>query len=367
MQSSVLPAGRREYNRRPCTKAVEYGIGAAWERSGKGYYMWGIMGIAVITGIAALLFGLKYRMLKDCVRQAGQDMAEIMENPQENRILRASNPSGAAERLLTQINRYIQYHQQERVAWQRHERQLQEQIENISHDLRTPLTAMLGYLELVDDSRLSEDDREALAVVERRSRYLQGLISDFYDLSRLERQNVRLEQKPVDIVRLIRENVLAHSLEFEERQLSVELELPETAVTVLGDWEALERITHNLLQNALRYAHSYLRICVRSEETAQTADAADGLERRICLDFRNDTDTLTQADIPFLFDRFYTANHARPGGSTGLGLTVSRLLAEAMGGNVSAQLIPQTEGTLQAESASPEELRLTFILCSYSG
>lgn len=304
--------------------------------------MWIAVGIAVGMGIAVLFLALKYRMLKNCVRQAGRDMQEIVESPQENRILRTSNPSREAEELLEQINRYIQYHQRERVAWQRQERQLQEQIEDISHDLRTPLTAILGYLELMDGSGLSEADREALAVVERRSRYLQGLICDFYDLSRLERKNVQLEQQPVEITRLIRETALSHSPEFEERQLAVELSLPETPVTILGDQEALERILHNMLQNALRYARSRFQICVRH------ADPAEG-ERRVCLDFCNDTDTLAQADIPFLFDRFYTADHARPSGSTGLGLTVSKLLAQAMG------------GTAQAELTEQGDLCLTFI------
>ena len=296
--------------------------------------MWVAIGIAVGMGIAVLFLALRYRMLQKCVRQASLDMEEILDSPQENRILRISTPSREAERLLEQINRYIQYHQRERIDWQRQERQLQEQIENISHDLRTPLTAILGYLELVDGSGLSEADREALAVVERRSRYLQRLICDFYDLSRLERKNVQLQCKPVEITRLVRETMLSYSPEFEERRLAVELSFPETAVTVLGDQEALERILHNLVQNALRYARSRFWICVRK------ADPAEG-ESRVFLEFCNDTDSLTQVDIPFLFERFYTADHARPSGSTGLGLTVSRLLAQAMGGDVSAELTEQ--------------------------
>lgn len=296
--------------------------------------MWVTVGIAVAMGIVILVLALKYRMLKSCVRQAGRDMEEILDSPQENGILRISAPSREAELLLEQINSYIQYHQRERIHWQRQERQLQEQIENISHDLRTPLTAILGYLELVDDSGLSEADREALEVVERRSRYLQRLICDFYDLSRLENKKVQLQQKPVEITRLVRETMLSYFPEFEERRLAVELSLPETAVTISGDREALERILHNLVQNALRYARSRFEICVRE------ADPEEG-EHRIYLEFCNDTDSLTQADIPFLFERFYTADHARPDGSTGLGLTVSRQLAQAMNGTAWAELTEQ--------------------------
>ena len=347
--------------------------------------MWFAVGIAVGMVFVALYLTIRYRMLKKCIEQAGTDLEAILESPEENRILFAAAPSREAEQLLKQINRYIEFHQRERIVWQQQERQLQEQIENISHDLRTPLTAILGYLELVDDSRLSGEDREALAVVERKSRYLQGLIRDFYDLSRLERAAMRLKQEPVEITRLIRETVLSYYPEFEERHLRVELELPERAVPIIGNQEALERILHNMIQNALRYARSHFRVCVynaegkdrqesgtgecrqEGRESQEARAVQEGRERRearavqegresqevrdddtagkrqICLDFGNDTEHLTQEDIPCLFDRFYTADHARPSGSTGLGLTISKLLAEVMGGSVTAQLTEQGE------------------------
>lgn len=310
--------------------------------------MWIAVGVGVLMGLAALVFIVKYSLLKRCVEQAGQDMAEILKKPEENRILLAASPSREAEQLLCQINCYIAYHQQERVRWQRQERQLQEQVENISHDLRTPLTSILGYLELVDVGRLSREDQEALAVVERKSRYLQGLIGDFYDLSRLERADIRLEQKPVDAARLIREVVLSYYPEFEKRHLEVELALPDGAVMVVGDGKALERILHNLVQNALRYARSRFRVCIRE------AASAGGGRSRIGLDFCNDTDTLTQEDIRCLFDRFYTADHARSGTATGLGLAISRLLAQAMDGEASAVLTPSGE------------LHLLFSFCAAS-
>ena len=339
--------------------------------------MWIAVGIAVGTGLAAIFLAVKYRLLKKCIRQAGLDLTEIMDSPEENRILLATSPSREAERLLRQINRYMEYHQRERVVWQQRERMLQEQIENISHDLRTPLTSILGYLELVDDEDLSEEDREALAVVERKSRYLQALIRDFYDLSRLEKSDRNLRSEKVDIIRMLQETVLSYYPVFEERHLEVKLDLPRAPVLLRGNAEALERILHNMIQNALRYAHSYFQIrvsrkdamdkwetepvegCRRSGEKTETGRGDDGREEqqsyagenRVCLDFCNDAEHLTQEDIPYLFDRFYTADHVRPSGSTGLGLTISRLLAEAMGGAATARLTQR------------KELHLLFELC----
>lgn len=327
--------------------------------------MWIVMGIAVTTGVIAAVMTAKYCMVRNCLKQAEQELTEIMQEPGENRFLLAACPSREAERLLVQINAYIQLQQRERINWQQQERQLREQIENISHDLRTPLTATLGYLELVDRHKLSEEDRAALAVVERKSRYLQRLISDFYDLSRLERADIRMELKPVELTRLIRETVLAYYPELTERHLEVELLLPDTAVMILGDRGAVERILQNMLQNALRYARSMFRIRVydsRQKEMAASEKNAvemqpgteeicrDGQrnmigsgEDGICVDFCNDTERLTQSDIPYLFERFYTADSARPSGSTGLGLTISRLLAEAMDGQAAATLSEQNE------------------------
>lgn len=316
--------------------------------------MWIVVGIAAGLGIAVLCLAVKYRMLIKCIRQAGQDLAAILDSPQENRILLAVCPSPGAELLLQQINRYIEFHQRERIIWQQQERQLQEQIENISHDLRTPLTSILGYLELLDGSRLSGEDQEALEVVEKKSRYLQRLICDFYDLSRLEKADLYLQRESVEISRLIRETVLPCYPEFEKRHLEVDLALPETAVFIVGNQEALERILHNMIQNALRYARSHFRISVYpagcaegcGKETGEWQEPVTGYAEEkhlICLDFSNDTENLAQTDISCLFDRFYMADHARPGAGTGLGLTISRLLTEAMGGTVAAQLTEQGE------------------------
>ncbi|MBO5282743.1 MAG: HAMP domain-containing histidine kinase [Lachnospiraceae bacterium] len=329
-----------------------------------GNSMWIAMGIAAAMGVIAAVMTAKYCMIRKCLKQAEQELTEIMQEPGENRFLLAACPSREAERLFVQINAYIQLQQRERINWQQQERQLREQIENISHDLRTPLTAILGYLELVDRRKLSGEDREALAVVERKSRYLQRLIGDFYDLSRLERADIRLELKPVELTRLIRETVLAYYPELTERHLEVELMLPDTAVMILGDRGAVERILQNMLQNALRYARSTFGIRVndsrQTEMAASEKNAAEvrsgakeilgagqqnmiGGEYGICIDFFNDTDRLTQSDIPHLFERFYTADSARPSGSTGLGLTISRLLAEAMDGQAAAMLSEQNE------------------------
>ena len=90
--------------------------------------MWIAVGIAVGMGLGLLYLAVRYRMLKNCIRQAGADLADIMDSPQENRILLAATPSREAEQLLRQINRYIEFHQRERIVWQQQERQLQEQI-----------------------------------------------------------------------------------------------------------------------------------------------------------------------------------------------------------------------------------------------
>lgn len=327
-----------------------------------------------MLGILAALYALRYKMLKDCVRQAGQDMAEIMENPQENRILRVAAPSGEAERLFVQINRYIQYHQQVRSAWLRQERQQQEQIENISHDLRTPLTAILGYLKLMDLESLSEEEREDLQIVCRKAESMRRLVSQFYDYSRAVSPDYVPQQQRVDLSRYVRETMLEYYADIEVKERAAlpvaggqrnpgeterrcacqtpeteedssfhfECELPNAPVLIQADEAVLHRVLDNLVQNALRYGTSFFRVCLSQEKDS------------VYLVFENDVQGMEAEDLEPLFQRFYVkdAARSRSADATGLGLAIAQSFTEKLGGTLTAEL-PQ-EGILRFIVRFPE-------------
>lgn len=281
----------------------------------------------IITTFAAILYMVRFYRLRANLRREAKELEEIGQNPEENRILHISFPDKEAESFLEAVNAYILVTRKEKITYRNRERELRAQIENISHDLRTPLTAIIGYLELLDVSGMDEENLEMVKNISGKARSLQRLIGNFYDLSRLELNDYRLQPERLDVSRFTREIALTFYQQFEERGLAVQLtDISAEAMFICADTGAMERIFSNMFQNALRYAKSYF--CLRVFR--------DG--GKICLSFENDTDALRAEDVEHLFERFYMTQKSRTTEGSGLGLTISKLLVEAMGGSAEASL-----------------------------
>lgn len=285
-----------------------------------------------IAALAAVIYIMRFYCLKSAVKKAAGELTSIEQSPEDNRILLLSFPDKGLEELLEALNRYILLTRKERIFYQNREKALRAQIENISHDLRTPLTAIIGYLELIDTGKLSAEDAAAVERVSKKAKSLQGLIGNFYDLSRLEMNDYHLSMEKLELVHFAKEVSLLFYQEFEKKKISVQFDAPDEPLYLLADTGALERIFNNMLQNALRYAESSLYIGILEEND------------KIHIVFENDTSALKPEDAAHLFERFYVQEKSRTSESTGLGLTISKLLAEAMGGSVAAGL---TKGRLR--------------------
>ncbi|MDE5803708.1 MAG: HAMP domain-containing histidine kinase [Lachnospiraceae bacterium] len=287
-----------------------------------------------IAALTAVIYIVRFYSLKSAVKKAAEELASIEQNSEENRILLLSFPDKGLEKLLENLNRYILLTRKERIFYQNREKALRAQIENISHDLRTPLTAIIGYLELMDTDKLSAEDAAAVERVSKKAKSLQGLIGNFYDLSRLEMNDYHLNMEKLEVVHFAKEISLLFYQEFEKKKISVQFDAPEEPLYLSADTGALERIFNNMLQNALRYAESSFYIGISAKKD------------NISVVFENDTSALKPEDAAHLFERFYVQEKSRTSQSTGLGLTISKLLTEAMGGNVEAGV---AEGKLRVE------------------
>ncbi len=284
--------------------------------------MFGI--VLAIAVYAALYCGIRYTRLKRSIREINKDLADITRQIEENRILKLHASQREMEELLVTLNQTLEQIRAERISCEKREREFQRQLEDISHDLRTPLTAIQGYLKLIDRESLDSEEQEYLEVVRRRSAHLQHLINQFYEFSTLVSGNLKMELQQVDLARMCREQVLGYYQQFEDAGIEVQIHIPEKPVFIQADENALSRIIGNLLQNAVRYAKDQLTVEVREAESPVL----------IC---RNDAENLTGEDVRRMFDRFYTGDRARNQGGTGLGLAISRRLAEQMGGSMTAE------------------------------
>lgn len=279
--------------------------------------------ILIILLIPSVYFSARFFLLSKNINDTTKNLNEICANIESNRKLLFKHPDKNFERLLSEINKYLEKAQLEKIKFIRREEEIKREIENISHDLRTPLTSIRGYLELMNDENASEEEKkEYISVVERRAKGLQNLIQVFYDLSRLENKEYNLDLEITDINMVLREQVLVYYNDFEAKGINVDISLEQKPIYLKLDKNAIERIFTNLIQNAIKYGKSRFKICLEI------------IGKEVALVFANDTDDLQKEDGKFLFDRFYMKNSSRNNQSSGLGLTITKFLVELMDGQI---------------------------------
>ena len=282
--------------------------------------------LAVILALVCLALAFGFYTLEKNLRLAKKQLEAAKKGETGTRI-DLDSPNRAAEALFVSINELLDLRGAEEADYRRRERALRQQIANVSHDLRTPLTSILGYLQLLESGTLSEEERkEYLAVVEGRARTLQELIGSFYDLSRIEGGEYPLEREQVDLYRMLSELAAEFYGDFQRAGMAVEVELEKDLPFVWGDGGAVLRILTNLVGNALKHGSKFLTIRLYREGD------------HLVTSFANDGAGLTQEDVAHVFDRFYTADKTRSGQNTGLGMSIVRALARQMGHEASAEL-----------------------------
>lgn len=236
-------------------------------------------------------------------------------------------PNAAVEGLLQEINALLEQRESERAEYLRKEQDLRRQIADVSHDLRTPLTSILGYLQLLEDEDLTAQQKsEYLAVVRGRAMTLQTLITSFYDLSRLEGGQWKLEREVVDLSRVVQDQLALAYETLEQAGMLPEVELPQDPAAVWGDEKAVVRVVSNLLTNALHHGAPPLRVSLARRGNTAVAQ------------FQNAAPDMTQDQAGRVFQRFYTSDPSRTGQNTGLGLAIVQALMERMDGWAKAEL-----------------------------
>lgn len=283
--------------------------------------------LGIILILMTVFLAVRLYSLHKAIQRAADDMEEIEAQPESNRQLKTFSIDSNLEGLLKRINTVYQARQKERICYQRRELQLHQEIENISHDLRTPLTSILGYLDLIEDEETSEVEKEEyLGIIRRRAKVLQSFIQDFYEISRIQADDYPVKLALVPVQGLVKEVIVAYYHAFEQRNIQVDISLEERPCYLIADSIQLERIFNNLLQNALKYARQ--NFFVRQFTTA------DGC----ILQFMNDAEDIPEEELGRIFERFYTIDPSRNSQSSGLGLTITRALVEKLKGSVEARI-----------------------------
>lgn len=267
------------------------------------------------------------------IRRINKKLEEILETGSDEKVMVFTDNPVLME-LGGQINRLLIDRQKIRADFKREEISSKKMLANISHDIKTPLTVILGYLEIM---RLNHADNEMLKKVETKANQVMNLINQFFTLAKLESGDTNINLGKVNINEICRENVLEFYDILLQKDFDVDLFIPETAIFVQGEKEALQRILYNLLSNVIRYGSDgkYLGVFLRQDKSNVYIDVVDkgkGIEQEFASN---------------VFDRLYTMEDSRNREiqGNGLGLTIAKNLAKQLEGDIFLNSIPNVKTT----------------------
>lgn len=290
--------------------------------------------------IAVLSFVVLYQRfifrkgIQKKIGDMGDTLEQILDEKSDEKVMVFTDDK-ALIHLSSQINRLLDDRQRIQADFRRSEISAKNMLSNISHDIRTPMTVILGYLEIM---RLEAEGKDKMvAKVEQKARKVMELINQFFTLAKLESGDTQVEMGRVNLSECCRENVLDFYELLTQKEFQVEIEIPEEPVFVEGNEEALQRILFNLISNAVRYGSDgkYLGIAVRTEGAfalIHVTDRGKGIEK---------------AFAGTVFERLFTMEDSRNREiqGNGLGLTIARNLAVKMGGDITLVSEPDVSTT----------------------
>ena len=279
------------------------------------HLLWGVIGVLII--IIIYLAGKVYLM-----RKSAQEIAEAFADrlvTDTNTLIDISSRDKYMRRLAVSVNEQLRLLRKQRHKYLNGDRELKEAVTNISHDLRTPLTAICGYMDLLQKEEKSEAVSRYLALIENRTENLKQLTEELFRYSVILSTQEELVLERGHVNGVLEESIAGFYGALTQRGIIPEIRMTENRIERKINKEALSRVFSNILNNALKYSDGDLEISLKDNGEIRFANTASGLN---------------EVQVGKLFDRFFTVEAARNSG--GLGLAIAKSLVEQMGGEITA-------------------------------
>lgn len=232
--------------------------------------------------------------------------------------------------LIDSINILIVEHHRQKKEYEETRQNFKSMVTTISHDFRTPLTSISGYVQiLLDDDEVSYENRQKyLKIIESRAISLSSLIEDFYTVSSIDSLDYPYNLTTLSLSEILRAQIAAYYVELEKRYSTIEVDIVESPCYMISDRTSLQRIFSNLIKNALSYGIDKIRISLKEDENSYKIEFSNSLYENADKNIANK-----------IFERNYSVNWASSSKSTGLGLSIAKSMTEKMGGSIGAEVI----------------------------
>lgn len=248
---------------------------------------------------------------------------QVIKKEDTNSLLHSESNSLGINRLVKELNALFLDFKNIKIDVDRKNKSLYKMMTNISHDLRTPLTSALGYIDIILTSDISKEEQEKeLKIIEERLKRLEELINSFFEFSKIISNNENIELEEVNLIAIIEESMLHYYEDFEKDKRKIDFINNKNKVKLLSNQKLLIRIFDNLIGNSYKHSNSDLRIELK-------------VDNKIQIKFSNGL-LYPELDTEKMFDEFYTVDVSRTKSNTGLGLAIAKDFTEQLNGKIYA-------------------------------
>lgn len=278
-----------------------------------------------------ILFGIIILALIIYIISTKKELRNISKQIEESKgeyiNIRTSATDNSVEELVCRVNCLYDESQKINAKNKKIEEEIRRSIANMAHDLRTPLTSISGYIQLIKSERTTEvEKQEYVEIIERRTKRLESLITSFYDLSRLNNNEYNFKLEKVNLSKILCDNIALYYDEFMKKNIEPIIEIDENISSIIADEDAVNRIFSNLIGNMIKHGNDNVRISLVEK---------DGY---ILSEFINCAPNIDTKQVEKIFDRFYTAEKSRSSQNTGLGLSITKAFVEGLGSEINGKV-----------------------------
>lgn len=281
--------------------------------------------IIIMLIILCVLLICNTLIQKNKLKNLKQQIDYIYENETNKRI----TINGECKEIATSINKLIDKDKKRNIELRRMQKSMKNTLTSISHDIRTPLTSMSGYIQMLEKDNISAEKREEyINVVKGRITVVQNIVEQLFEFLRLENDELMLEKEKISVDDVLRDTLAIYYYDFLNKGKEAEptIIIPDKTINILGDKNALKRVFSNIIYNSLIHGEKDYKIELKEE--------LDFIE----ISFSNYTNSIDKKDVEMVFERFFTSDKSKTKQTTGLGLCISKMLVEKMDGNISSSM-----------------------------
>lgn len=276
--------------------------------------------ICMAVIILQSIFGIRYRrQIQKICRQMS-----FLKKHDSNMMIHSELRSGGIGELADLLNDLLRKQREEHRNYLQKESMISDTYTNLSHDIRTPLTSLDGYVQLMAECKSEEEQKKYLYIIRERIGSLKEMLEELFLFTKVKNESYQLKLSPVCINTVLQQTVFSYYGEWTGKGITPHIELPGERFFVIGNEAAMRRIFQNVIKNGLDHGTNEISITMKEKK------------EKVCLEISNEVSHPEEIDVTQVFEHFYKADVARSKTSSGLGLSIAKELAVRMNAELTA-------------------------------